>query len=87
MVLLVRIEDGAEILAKKPGGAVSALAWTHDGASSRSAPRMARRGWSTSPEASNEMAGQGPGHRFAFVPSAQITYCRSGGKPLKATDE
>jgi WD40 repeat protein len=32
MVLLVRIEDGAEILAKKPGEApVSALAWSADG--------------------------------------------------------
>ncbi len=32
MVLLVRIEDGAEILAKKPGDAqVSALAWSADG--------------------------------------------------------
>ena len=32
MVLLVRIEDGAEILAKKPGSApVSALAWSDDG--------------------------------------------------------
>ena len=33
MVLLVRIEDGAEILGKKPGDApVSALAWNADGA-------------------------------------------------------
>jgi hypothetical protein len=33
MVLLVRIEDGAEILAKKPGAApVSALAWDDSGA-------------------------------------------------------
>src|SRR5581483_2808085 len=33
MVLLVRIEDGAEILAKKPGDApVKALAWSADGA-------------------------------------------------------
>jgi WD40 repeat protein len=32
MVLLVRIEDGAEILAKKPGdAAVTALAWSADG--------------------------------------------------------
>ena len=32
MLLLVRIEDGAEILAKKPGGApVTALAWSADG--------------------------------------------------------
>ncbi len=32
MVLLVRIDDGAEILAKKPGDApVSALAWSDDG--------------------------------------------------------
>ncbi len=32
MVLIVRIEDGAEILAKKPGDApVSALAWSTDG--------------------------------------------------------
>ena len=32
MVLLVRIEDGAEILAKKPGDApVTALAWSADG--------------------------------------------------------
>ena len=32
MVLLVRIEDGAEILAKKPGDApVTALAWNADG--------------------------------------------------------
>ncbi len=32
MVLLVRVDDGAEILAKKPGGApVSALAWSADG--------------------------------------------------------
>ena len=32
MVLLVRIEDGAEILAKKPGAtAVTALAWSGDG--------------------------------------------------------
>jgi len=32
MVLLVRIEDGAEILAKKPGTApISALAWSADG--------------------------------------------------------
>ena len=32
MVLLVRIEDGAEILAKKPGEApVTALAWSADG--------------------------------------------------------
>lgn len=32
MVLLVRIDDGAEILAKKPGDApVTALAWSHDG--------------------------------------------------------
>ena len=31
-VLLVRTEDGAEILAKKPGDApVTALAWSHDG--------------------------------------------------------
>ena len=37
--MLVRIEDGAEILAQKPGGApVSALAWNADGANcSRSA--------------------------------------------------
>jgi WD40 repeat protein len=32
MVLIVRIEDGAEILAKKPGDApVTALAWSGDG--------------------------------------------------------
>ena len=32
MLLLVRIEDGAEILAKKPGEApVTALAWSADG--------------------------------------------------------
>jgi hypothetical protein len=32
LLLLVRIEDGAEILAKKPGAApVSALAWRADG--------------------------------------------------------
>ena len=32
MVLLVRIEDGAEILAKRPGDApVTALAWSADG--------------------------------------------------------
>jgi len=32
MLLLIRIEDGAEILAKKPGGApVTALAWSADG--------------------------------------------------------
>ena len=32
MVLLVRIEDGAEILAKKPGAApITALAWSEDG--------------------------------------------------------
>jgi hypothetical protein len=32
MVLLVRIEDGAEILAKKPGETpVTALAWSTDG--------------------------------------------------------
>ncbi|MFY9762612.1 MAG: WD40 repeat domain-containing protein, partial [Xanthobacteraceae bacterium] len=32
VVLLVRIEDGAEILAKKPGDApVKALAWSTDG--------------------------------------------------------
>lgn len=32
MVLLVRVEDGAEILAKKPGDApVTALAWSADG--------------------------------------------------------
>ena len=32
MVLLVRIEDGAEILAKRPGEApVTALAWSADG--------------------------------------------------------
>jgi hypothetical protein len=32
MVLFVRLEDGAEILAKKPGVApVSALAWSADG--------------------------------------------------------
>jgi WD40 repeat protein len=32
MVMLARIDDGAEILAKKPGaGAVSALAWSADG--------------------------------------------------------
>ena len=32
MVLLVRIEDGAEILAKKPGESpVTALAWSADG--------------------------------------------------------
>jgi WD40 repeat protein len=32
MVLLVRIEDGAEILAKRPGDApVTALAWSDDG--------------------------------------------------------
>jgi hypothetical protein len=32
MVLLVRVEDGAEILAKKPGESpVTALAWSHDG--------------------------------------------------------
>ncbi len=32
MVLLVRIDDGAEILAKKPGEApVTALAWSADG--------------------------------------------------------
>ena len=32
MVLFVRIEDGAEILAKKPGAApVTALAWSGDG--------------------------------------------------------
>ena len=33
MVLLVRIEDGAEILAKRPGEAsITALAWSGDGA-------------------------------------------------------
>ena len=33
MIMLCRIEDGAEILAKKPGAApVSALAWSADGA-------------------------------------------------------
>jgi hypothetical protein len=33
MVLLVRVDDGAEILAKKPGEApVTALAWSGDGA-------------------------------------------------------
>ena len=32
MVLLVRIDDGAEILAKRPGDApVTALAWSADG--------------------------------------------------------
>jgi WD40 repeat protein len=32
MVLLVRVDDGAEILAKRPGGApVTALAWNADG--------------------------------------------------------
>ena len=32
LVLLVRVEDGAEILAKKPGDApVKALAWSADG--------------------------------------------------------
>jgi WD40 repeat protein len=32
LALLVRIEDGAEILAKKPGNApVTALAWSADG--------------------------------------------------------
>ena len=32
MVLMVRIEDGAEILAKKPGETpVTALAWSADG--------------------------------------------------------
>jgi hypothetical protein len=32
MVLLVRVEDGAEILAKKPGEAsLSTLAWSADG--------------------------------------------------------
>ena len=32
MVLIVRIEDAAEILAKKPGDApVTALAWSADG--------------------------------------------------------
>jgi WD40 repeat protein len=32
MVLLVRLEDGAEILAKRPGDApVTALAWSADG--------------------------------------------------------
>jgi hypothetical protein len=32
LVLLVRIDDGAEILAKKPGDApVTALAWSADG--------------------------------------------------------
>jgi hypothetical protein len=31
-VLLVRVEDGAEILAKRPGdAAVTALAWSADG--------------------------------------------------------
>ena len=44
LVLLVRIADGAEILAQRPGGApVSALAWDAAGAGSRSAPRTARR--------------------------------------------
>jgi hypothetical protein len=33
MVLLVRVDDGAEILAKNPGEApVTALAWSGDGA-------------------------------------------------------
>ena len=32
MVLIVRVEDGAEVLAKKPGGApVTALAWSVSG--------------------------------------------------------
>ena len=32
MVLLVRVEDGAEILAKRPGDApITALAWSADG--------------------------------------------------------
>ncbi|TMJ00308.1 MAG: hypothetical protein E6G97_19450 [Alphaproteobacteria bacterium] len=32
MIMLARIEDGAEILARKPGAApVSALAWSADG--------------------------------------------------------
>jgi WD40 repeat protein len=31
MVLLVRVEDGAEILARRPGGVVSALAWDAQG--------------------------------------------------------
>jgi hypothetical protein len=33
MVLLVRVDDGAEILAKRPGDApITALAWSADGA-------------------------------------------------------
>ena len=32
LLMLARIEDGAEILARKPGKApISALAWSHDG--------------------------------------------------------
>ena len=32
LILLVRIDDGAEVLARKPGDApVSALAWSRDG--------------------------------------------------------
>jgi WD40 repeat protein len=32
LILLVRIDDGAEVLARKPGGSpITALAWSHDG--------------------------------------------------------
>ena len=43
LVLLVRIEDGAEILAKKPGDApVTALAWSADGLAARLRNRKRR---------------------------------------------
>ena len=55
MVMLARIEDGAEILAKKPGsGAVSALAWSPEAASSRSEPKTARPASSISPDLAAE---------------------------------
>ena len=90
MVLLVRIEDGAEILAKKPGDApVTALAWSADGLLSGvgHGKRRGRRNRSrvTAQERHcerSEAIQSGLLRRFAprndgFDP--QITYCRSGG--------
>ncbi len=76
-VLLVRLDDGAEVLAKKPGAAtVSALAWDSTGM---------LLAWGTEAGEAGIVArckrkprAEARGLRFGSA-AGQITYCRSGG--------
>ena len=79
-ILLVRVDDGAEVLAKKPGDApVSALGWDATGTLLAGAPKAARPAWSIWPDGrSTKNPGGRPGFRLVHD-AAQITYCLSGG--------